>query len=453
MIALSAITVCGIPFLTQMGLAGAGTIAIAVLIALTLIPALLGFAGERAFKGKMIDAAPTARTPTWGRRWGRLVTRHRVPAAIGAVVILVALGSPVFGLREGLPVDGGAPANATQRHAYDLITRGLGAGANGPLLIVAQVPATNGKTAAAEVGTRLKAIKDVTSVSPPSVLPGGRLATITVTPGSGPSAATTVSLVNAIRDRAAQIKAGTGATIFVTGVTATNVDVAQRTSSKLVPYILVVIALALVLLTIAFRSVLVPLTAMLGFLLTNAAALGTVVLVFQHGHAENLFGIPRAEPILSFLPILAIGVLFGLAMDYEVFLVSRMREERASGATPQDAVVDGFGYGARVVTAAALIMIGVFAAFVIPHDPTIKSIGFTLAAGILFDAFLVRMTLIPALMSMLGDRAWHLPRWLDWLVPHIDLEGASIRPGPNPSRRVGPARTPAAADAAAKVPG
>jgi putative drug exporter of the RND superfamily len=436
-IALSALIICGIPFLTEMGLAGAGTIMVAMLIALTLIPALLGFAGPRAFKGKMIDAGPTAARPTAGHRWVGVVTRHRVPAAVVVIVILAALSIPVLGMRQGLPTDGGAPTSTTQRHAYDLITRGFGPGANGPLLVVATVPSHGGTAAATRAASQLEGLTDVTDVSPPTIQPGGRLATITVTPASGPSSSATSDLVHAIRDSAATIASRTGVGISVTGVTATNVDVSQRVSSALLPYLLVVMGLALFLLMIAFRSILVPLTALLGFLLTIGASLGTVVLVFQHGLAKDIIGVPRAEPVLSFLPILAIGVLFGLAMDYEVFLVSRMREERSEGAAPGDAVTNGFTYGARVVTAAALIMIGVFASFVTTSDPTVKSIGFVLATGVFFDAFLVRLTLIPALMSMLGDRVWHLPHWLDRVLPHVDLEGASLRPGPRPSQRVG----------------
>ena len=230
-----------------------------------------------------------------------------------------------------------------------------------------------------------------------------------MTPDSAPSTAATEDLVNDIRDQAGRIKAGTGATVSVTGQTASDIDTAQTMSDALIPYLSVVVGLALILLTLAFRSILIPLTAIGGFLLTIAAAFGAVVTVFQDGFGASLLGVAQPGPIVSLLPIIVIGVLFGLAMDYQVFLVSRMREEFKHGAAPNDAVRDGFRHGARVVTAAALIMIAVFSGFIVPDDPIIKSVGFAFAFGIMVDAFLVRMTLIPALMTVMGHRAWWLP--------------------------------------------
>jgi RND superfamily putative drug exporter len=232
------------------------------------------------------------------------------------------------------------------------------------------------------------------------------------------------------RDRGAGARPSTGARVAVTGRTAVEIDSSQKMADALIPYLAVVVGLALVLLMVAFRSVLIPVTAIGGFLLTIVASFGAVVIVFQDGFAAGLLGVAQTGPLVSLLPIIIIGVLFGLAMDYQVFLVSRMREQYKHGASPRDAVRDGFRHGARVVTAAALIMMAVFSGFILPDDPIIKSVGFAFAFGIMLDAFLVRMTLIPALMTVLDERAWWLPEWLDRLLPNVDLEGATLERGP-----------------------
>ncbi|MBS1679699.1 MAG: MMPL family transporter [Actinobacteria bacterium] len=432
-IALAALTVCGIPFLTAMGLAAAGTVVIAVLIALTLIPALLGFAGRRALKGKDLER-PRGTEETMGKRWSDLVTRHKVAAAVIPALVLLVLAIPVANMRLGLPGEGTAPKNETRRQAYDLISAGFGPGANGALTVVAKVPSTGAPAAAASVATDLAKLGDVAKVGTPTFSPDKSIAVIGVTPKSGPESSATEGLVEAIRG---QTVAANGSNLLVAGATASNIDVSERLAESLPLYLVVVVGLALVLLTIAFRSILVPLTAIVGFLLTIGASFGAVVAVFQEGTAAGLFGIEASPTILSFLPVLAIGILFGLAMDYQVFLVSRMREEFAHGTAPLDSVRLGFRHGARVVTAAGLIMISVFAGFIVPDEPIIKSIGFALAIGILFDAFVVRMTIIPAVMAMLGHRAWWLPAWLDRLIPNVDLEGAGLErrthPTPHPT--------------------
>jgi putative drug exporter of the RND superfamily len=408
-IALAALAVCGIPFLTAMGLAAAGTVVFAVLIALTLVPALLGFAGERALRGKDLER-PRGTEMTLGNRWVGVITRHRHAAAGFGAVVLLVLAIPVLNLRLGLPGAGTAPRHETKRQAYDLIAKGFGVGADGSLTVVAELPPMSKDGAAAEVVARLGKLADVAAVGEPIYDPARSLAVIAVTPRSGPESIATEGLVEAIRS---QTVGATGPQLLVAGQTASNIDVSRRLSDSLPLYLLVVVGLALVLLTVAFRSVLVPLVAVVGFLLTIGAAFGTVVAVFQEGTGAGLLGIEASATILSFLPVLAIGILFGLAMDYQVFLVSRMREEHAVGAEALDAVRIGFRSGARVVAAAGLIMISVFAGFVLPEEPIIKSIGFALAVGILFDAFIVRMTIVPAVMAMLGERAWWLPKWLD----------------------------------------
>jgi putative drug exporter of the RND superfamily len=442
-IALAALTVCGIPFLTAMGLAAAGTVVIAVLIALTLVPALLGFAGKRALKGKDLER-PRGTEETLGKRWVGLVTRHRVLAAIIPAVLLLVLAMPVLNMRLGLPGEGTAPKHETKRQAYDLITKGFGAGANGQLTVVAKLPSNGGPAAAESVATELGKLGDVAKVGKPAFDEDKSIAVISVTPTSGPETTATEDLVETVRD---QTVAANGTNLLVAGSTASNIDVSKQLSDSLPLYLIVVVGLALILLTVAFRSIPVPLLAIGGFLLTIGASFGAVVAVFQEGTAAGLFGVEASPTILSFLPVLAIGILFGLAMDYQVFLVSRMREEHAHGAEALDSVRVGFRHGARVVTAAALIMISVFAGFIVPEEPIIKSIGFALAVGILFDAFVVRMTIVPAVMAMLGGRAWWIPKWLDRIIPNVDLEGAGLerRPEPDPAPR--PTAEPAGAEA------
>jgi RND superfamily putative drug exporter len=433
-IALVALLVTGVPFLGQMGLAAAGTIAVAVLLSLTLVPALMAFAGPRATRGKNSSAAlpdlDAGEKPTLGARWIGQVMRRRFVAIGVPVLVLAAVAVPALDMRLGLPGDGALGADTTQRKAYDLLSAGFGPGFNGPLTIVAEVPPGGSAQQAADAtAAELKGFEDVAAVSPAQLNPAGDLALISVTPSSGPSTTATEELVNGIRDQAGAIEERTGAAVMVTGQTATDIDTSQTMSAALLPYLSLVIGLALVLLMLAFRSILIPLTAIGGFLLTIAASFGAVVTVFQNGFGASLIGVAQAGAVDSILPIIVIGVLFGLAMDYQVFLVSRMREEFKHGATPADAVRDGFRHGARVVTAAALIMIAVFSGFIVPDDPIIKSVGFAFAFGIMVDAFLIRMTLIPALMTVMGRHVWWLPAWLDRILPNVDLEGAGLRDG------------------------
>ena len=368
---------------------------------------------------------------TMGARWIAVVMRRPVIASGAVVLTLLALAIPALDVRLGLPNDGTANPDTTARQAYDLVSDGFGVGVNGQLTIAAEIEnAGNPQTAADATAKALTAMPHVATVSPAQVIPGKDLALITITPSGGPSSTDTEDLVTAIRQYAGKLEAATGARVLVTGQTATNIDVSQRMGDSLIPYLAVVVGLALLLLTIAFRSILVPLTAIAGFLLTIVASFGAVVLVFQKGVLAGLFGVSQTGPLISLLPVLIIGVIFGLAMDYQVFLVSRMYEAISHGASARDAVRDGFRQSARVITAAALIMISVFAGFILPDDPIIKSIGLAFAVGILIDAFLIRMTLIPALMTLLGARAWWLPRWLNRLIPNLDIEGAALEREP-----------------------
>lgn len=250
---------------------------------------------------------------------------------------------------------------------------------------------------------------------------------ITVVPKDRPSSAETENVVHAIRDAGTDIKSDTGAEVLVTGSTAMNIDFSQKMNDALLPYLALVVGLAFLLLMVVFRSVLVPLKAALGFLLSVVAALGAVVAVFQWGWLGSLFGVEQTGPIMSMMPIFMVGVVFGLAMDYEVFLVTRMREAYVHGEKPPQAIVTGFRHGARVVTAAAVIMMAVFAGFIGSSESMIKMIGFSLAIAVFFDAFVVRMAIVPAVLALLGKRAWWLPRWLDRLLPNVDVEGERLR--------------------------
>ncbi|MDG4831120.1 MMPL family transporter [Solwaraspora sp. WMMD1047] len=425
-IALVALTVVGLPFLTAMGLAAAGTVAVAVMISLSLLPALLGFAGRRVLPRSLRKGTgrpePT-RTP-YGERWARGVVRHRVPVLILSVLAVGVVAIPALDLRLALPDAGTASPDTTQRKAYDQLAAAFGAGVNGPLLIVVEA-GPGGAEAAVERARRLIAgLDDVVAATPATVNAAGDVATFTVVPAAGPTGEQTKTLVRQIRDQQADLTAATdGATLAVTGRTAIDIDISQKISDALLPYLAVVVGLALLLLILVFRSILVPIKAIGGFLLSVAASFGALVLVFQQGQLADLVGPQVPGPVVSFIPIFLIGILFGLAMDYEVFLVTRVREEFARGAAPNDAIVVGFTHGARVVTAAALIMISVFAGFILSPDRIITSLGFTLAIGVAVDALLVRMTIVPAALSLLGRSAWWLPTWLDRILPSLDVEG------------------------------
>ncbi|QKW07111.1 MMPL family transporter [Streptomyces sp. NA04227] len=436
-IALVGLAVVNIPLLTKMGAAAAGTVAIAVLIALTLIPALLGYArkrvrpaGEKARwlgGGRKKKDGPAKENG--GTRWARFVVRRPLTVLLIGIIGLGAAAAPVASLQLGLPDDGYQPTDTTQRKAYDMITEGFGPGYNGPLMLVADVKgADDPKGAVADVAAKVKGMDGVEALTKPVFVDkAGDTAMITVVPDYKPSSKDTEDLVHSIRDEASGIKADNGADIMVTGATGMNIDVSQKLDDALVPYLALVVGLAFLLLMIVFRSVLVPLKAALGFLLSVLAALGAVVAVFQWGWAGSLFGVEETGPIMSMMPIFMVGVVFGLAMDYEVFLVTRMREAFVHGEEPKEAIVTGFKYGARVVTAAAVIMIAVFAGFIGSTEQMIKMIGFGLAIAVFFDAFVVRMAIVPAVLALLGRAAWWLPKWLGKVLPNVDVEGEGLR--------------------------
>ncbi len=370
-------------------------------------------------------ATPTARSSTAASAGRACWARRRSPWPCWSSSVSARWHSRSRGLHLALPSDSTAAVDTTQRKASDLISDAFGPGREAPLLLV-----VDGRDAAAadrgaaydDVVAWAAAKPDVANVQIVGMNEAGTGAQVLITPKSGPDAQSTVDLLNDLRADQASIEQSTATTVGVTGLTAIQTDVSDRLTDALPTYLAVVIGLAFLLLMLVFRSILVPLTATLGFLLSVLATLGATVLVFQ----EGLFGLVEGQPLVSFMPIIVIGIVFGLAMDYQVFLVTRMREAFVHGASAREAVVDGFRHGARVVTAAATIMISVFAAFMLQDNALIQSIGFALAAAVFFDAFVVRMVLIPSVMYLLGDAAWWLPRWLDRLLPNVDVEGEAL---------------------------
>ncbi len=413
-IALAGLAVAGIPFLTQMGIAAAATIVVAVLVAITLVPAVLSYLGRRALPRKQRAATAEVRDRGVYRGWINGVVKRRISVLLLGIIALGVIAVPVASMRTTLvqmPAEG-----STQAKAERMIADGFGEGMNGPLLVLFE-----GNDAVAKAGAAAPAIgklNDVAFVAPARPNADGSAALLTVLPKSGPTSEATEQLV-------ADLRAELDGKASVTGATAVGVDVAGSLNRALPLYLAVVVGLALVLLVLVFRSLLVPLVGVLGFLLTIGASLGATVAVFQWGWLGDLVNLDSAGPLISLTPIIVIGILFGLAMDYQVFLVSRMHEAHHRGLAAKDAIVTGFKQAAPVVVAAALIMFSVFAGFVPAGEPTVKSIAFALAMGILFDAFVVRMVLVPAALALLGDAAWWLPKWLRWL-PELDVEGAAL---------------------------
>ncbi len=430
-IALSALSVVGIPFLTVMGLAAAGTVVCVVILALTMLPAVLSVLGPRIDKGRIGFLARRRERHegklVGGERWSRIVTAKPWLTLLIVIAGIVVIAWPTRSLKLGLPDDGSKPKSTTERRAYDLLSQGFGVGFNGPLTLVVYAPGhTDTVKLVTGVLPQLQKSPDVAEVSKPIPNPKGDVVIVSVIPRSAPSSDATNNLVAQLRDEAAKVRAQTGINAYVTGPTATNIDVSNKLGSALPEFLIVIVGLALLLLLLVFRSLLVPLKAVIGFLLSIGASFGLTVWVFQEGHLGKLFKVQTPAPIVSFLPILVVGILFGLAMDYQVFLVSRVREDFVRHRDGHAAVNSGMRNSARVVTAAALIMFSVFGSFIFGDNAVIKSLGLALAFGVLVDAFIVRMTFVPAVLAVLGQSAWHLPQWLDRALPDIDLEGSKL---------------------------
>jgi putative drug exporter of the RND superfamily len=425
-VALCGLALTGIPFLEVMGFTGAGAVLLALLISLTLLPAMLGFAGEKVLASRRTHRArrrsrPGAAVPA-GQRWAVFVVRRRTPLAIAVIAVLAVLAVPASRLSLGLPISADPPTSSSQA-AASLIADNLGAGFNGPLLVVAGVSAQNASSTVAQIDSALTGQPGVLTTSTLSAK--APLAVVEVVPSSGPNAAATATLVAAIRGLAPGIQQRTGASVLVGGSAASAIDTSDQISADLPVLLAVIIGLALVLLTFALRAPLVPLESVLGYLLSVFAALGAEVAVFQWGWARQLLGVTPGVT-LSFLPVIVFTIIFGLSNDYQIFVVSRIKEEHDRSHDARGSIRSGLADSSRVVTAAALIMALVFVAFTDTSDPTVQAIAFTLAAGVFLDAFLVRLVLVPALLAIGGNLMWHRPRWLERYVPDPDIEGARL---------------------------
>ena len=431
-IALLGLLVVGIPFLSVMGIGAAFAVLIAVIGATTLLPALLGLAGRRLVPKpgsrahRRAVAGDEGAKKTMGRRWVDTVLKAPVVFVLLVVGLLGVAAVPAASLDLNLP-SGAGEAGSSQREAYEMIENGFGPGYNGPLVVTVDITQTTDIFDDLDaIGARIAELDGVAYVGQGMPNETVDTAIIQVIPESAPNDPETKQVVQSIRDLEPEIAADYGTPIAVTGYTAVSIDISQRLTDALIPFALIVVGLSIVLLLIVFRSVFVPIKAALGFLLSAFGAIGVTVAVFQWGWFADLMHV-EPGPILSFLPILLMAVLFGLAMDYEVFLVSGMREEFVKTKEPRSSIVHGFQHAARVVTAAALIMFFVFFAFVPEGTGAIKGIAFALAIGVAFDAFLVRMTLVPAAMALAGRGAWWLPKWLARILPDVDIEGEGLR--------------------------
>ncbi|MDJ0457269.1 MMPL family transporter [Arthrobacter sp. NQ7] len=445
-IALAALVVPGLPFLTVMGLAAAGTVAVAVLVAITLTPAMLSLIGRRIISRRAwakaeahnaepgheaADLATDRERSTHG--WGGLVTKHPWVALVAGVLLLGTLALPATQLQLALPDGGSEPVESEAYQAYDLTARSFGEGVTGPIVAVGEFPANLDAAQAQklqfDIADKLRAVDNVVAAVPVALSEDRRTAVFQVIPKEGPASASTVKVVSELRGLNGEIQSDYGVAMGLTGQTAGNVDVSTKLGDALPPYLAIVVGLSLVLLLLVFRSIVVPLLATGGFLLSLSAAFGAVVAVYQWGWLGNVFDVANPGAVLSFLPIILIGVLFGLAMDYQVFIASGMREAFMHGSSAKEAVRVGFRHAAAVVTAAAIIMVSVFSGFIFSHLTMVRPLGFAMAFGVLFDAFVVRMTIVPAVMYLLGEKSWWLPRWLDRILPDVDVEGAKLNRG------------------------
>jgi RND superfamily putative drug exporter len=428
LVALVALTVIGISLLTTMALVAASTVLLAVLIALTLLPALLGLIGERIVSTKARQkgqAKSEEESHSVADHWAKAMVRFRWPVILGVVAVLGLGAVPAASMDLGLPTGATANTDTAARQSYEAITRGFGEGFNGPLLVTvesARGAAVDPQTLGA-VTQLLQQRNDVVAAVPVGTSKDGAMAVLSVIPASGPDDDATDDLVQALRAPTSSIAQEYDVVVGVTGFTAIGIDMSDRLAEVVPVYLAIIVGLSLLILLVVFRSIVVPIQATVGFLLSILATFGVTTAVFSWGWAGWLVGIDTGGPLMSFIPVIVTGILYGLAMDYQVFLVSSMRESYVHGYHGPASVVHGFDQASRVVVAAAVIMVSVFAGFIFTHDVMIKQMGFALAIGILIDAFLVRITLTPALMALFGDKAWWLPRWLDRILPDLDVEG------------------------------
>jgi putative drug exporter of the RND superfamily len=426
-IALCSLAVAGIPLVSTLGFTAAIAVVIAVAAATTLLPAMLGALGPRinSLRVQFGKTHPDDKEPHGWRRWAEGVAKRPWRSALAALAVLVVLALPIFQLELGQNDISALPKSTTARQAYDGLTQGFGPGVNGPLLIASEFESTSeAKKVLPVLEKGIGGAGDVAAVSEPSLDKAGTAAVFTVISKSAPWADETVSLVEDLRDEVIpKALTDTSATSYVGGQTAGYIDLATQIADKLPMMILIVVGLSFLVLLLAFRSLLVPLKAGVMNLLSVAAAYGVVTAVFQLGWGSSLIGLDHSIPIVSFVPLLMFAILFGLSMDYEVFLLTQMREHYKQTGKADRAVVEGLANTGRVITSAAAIMVCVFTSFVLNGNPLVKEFGVGLAVAIAIDATLVRCLLVPAVMVLLGKRAWWLPSWLGRFVPHISIEG------------------------------
>jgi RND superfamily putative drug exporter len=435
-VAILGLWISGIAFVGWMATATAIVVAVAVIAALTLLPALLGFAGRAIDKlsvHRIVRRADESerKENVWGR-WGREVERRPVAYFVGALAVLVALAVPFFSMELGMPDDGTVPTSETRRRAYDLLAEGFGPGFNGPLLLSVEIEDPAALAGLEDLTAAIQATEGVAAVAPPQPNQAGDAAVVQVVPTTSPQDPVTSELVHRLRDETIPGATPKGAAVYVGGLTATFIDLSERVTNALPWFIGAVVLLSFLLLMIVFRSVLVPLKAAVLNLLSIGAAYGVTVAIFQWGWGRSLLGIEDTIPIVSFVPMMMFAVLFGLSMDYEVFLLSRIREEYLRSRNNVESVVLGISTTARVITSAALIMIAVFLSFVALPDPVAKMFGIGLATAVFIDATIVRVVLVPSTMVLLGDANWWLPRWLDRLLPRMSLENGHVPAEPVP---------------------
>lgn len=460
-IALCGLAVIGIGFLTVMALSAALTVACAVAIAISLLPALLGLVGERIcspkYRAKQSAHVAEKRTSLAEKYVGGLIKRRWV-VIVASILGLGVLAIPMTSMRLDFPSGASSNIGTDSRDSYDAISKGFGSGFNGPLVTLAHhedgTPFTPKQIE--QLTAALNETDGVAMAQPLASSKDGGYAAFTVIPTTGPADEATKDLIHELRDP--ELLSQDGVVLGVTGFTAISIDIAAKLTSVFPLYILIIGGLSLIILLLVFRSIWVPVKATVGFILSLLAALGMTTAVFQWGWLHDLFGFDNGGPLISFMPIIVTGILFGLAMDYEMFLVSSMREAHIHGEKGRAAVRNGFDISSRVVVAAAAIMISVFASFIFGGEVMIKQMGFALAVGVLLDAFVVRLTLVPAVMAVLGERAWWLPTWLDKILPNLDVEGEKLlerlsenepesTPAPEPVKAAAATQTPVQAKA------
>ncbi|MEC0127047.1 MMPL family transporter [Paenibacillus pabuli] len=429
-IALCGMLVIGLTFLSTMALVAAATVLINVFVALTLLPALLGLVGERICSPKAREkSVKHSKEGSHGvaDRWVKFVIKYRWVTIIAIIVVLGVAATPITKMEMGIPGASSANLDTTARQSYDAISEGFGEGFNGPLILVAEPNHSSAHITPELLGNLVKDLqsqKNIAQVTPLGMTED--LAIFSLIPKTGPNDKITKDLVNDLRSTESNIAQKNDVKLGVTGLTAVNIDMSSKLAQVFPIYVGIIILLSLIILLLVFRSIIVPIKATIGFLLSILATFGITTAVFQWGWLHSLFGFDTGGPLLSFMPIIVTGILYGLAMDYQVFLVSSMRESYVHGHRGVDSVIHGYNQVSRVVVAAAVIMVSVFAGFIFTDDVMIKQIGFTLAVGIMIDAFIIRMGLVPAIMALFGDKSWALPKWLDRILPNLDVEGEKL---------------------------